>query len=706
MSNPLARLRGHLDRRPDSEHRQAIARLAFALTALAATMLLAPGAVGTHDVQARVRLILLVETAIAVSILLHMLIYPGVSHPRRIGGMLNDYGALAALSLLAPELAPLYVLYLWITVDNGLRYGTPYLALAVAMALLSFLAVILGSDYWLRTPELAWGLLAGLAVVPAHLLTLLRALTRATEDARRANEAKSRFLANMSHDFRTPLNGIVGMTQLLATTRMSVEQRESVEVMQASAQSLLALVEDVLDISAIEAGKLRRADGDFRLGEVLRGVRLMLAPLASDKGLTFEMRVGADVPDALCGDIGHLRQILVNLISNAIKFTERGGVSIEVTRVNPAEEATPRLRFVVRDSGIGIPREAQRRIFQAFEQAEVGHARRFGGSGLGTTIAKSLTELMGGRIGFFSDTGAGSTFWVELPFRLAQEAATDEDPSGDRVVAFDDPFVQHRASVPAQRLLLADDQPANLTVLRRLLEKAGHRTRQVGSGDEVLRLLDVETFDAVIIDLHMPGISGLDTLRQARVIEGGGGRTPFIVLSADAAADTIRDCEQAGARAFLSKPVVAGRLLEVVAEIAADAQRAPQRDAAADDGLISRQVIDDLAELRLGDEFLELFIGECLRDAAACVVALEKAAEAGDWRAFRDQCHAIKGVAGNMGAVRLAAAASDAMRLDDAHLPAEWHVRLESLRHQLELACAALAEPARFATGTVDEASR
>ena len=244
--------------------------------------------------------------------------------------MIADYSLMGVgMVLLGELLAPMYVVLMWVTVGNGLRYGPRFLYAAIVLAATTFVVVILNTPYWQANPWLAWGLLIGLVAVPLYLSSLLRALMHATEAAKAASEAKSRFLANMSHEFRTPLNGIVGMAELLATTPMSAEQRDSAEVIQASARALQLLVDDVLDFATIEAGKLRRTDADFSLDDLLKGVQVMLLPSAHAKGLVLESSVARDVPDALHGDSGHLRQILVNLLSNAIKFTEHGKVALD-----------------------------------------------------------------------------------------------------------------------------------------------------------------------------------------------------------------------------------------------------------------------------------------------------------------------------------------------------------------------------------------
>jgi two-component system sensor histidine kinase RpfC len=703
MKFAFASLRARYAKRPDSEHGQAFIRLGILGVVFA--YLCGVGSIsGFHDSALRtVLLFVALESIAGATILLAIALQPGVSRARRIAGMLVDYTMMgAAMHLMGAHLAPVFVVYLWVTIGNGLRYGARYLMIAVALASLSFLAVITTTPYWLANQPLAWGLLLGLIAIPAYLTSLLRALTRATTEARRASEAKSRFLANMSHEFRTPLNGVVGMSELLATTKLTTEQRECSQVIEASAKTLLALVEDVLDISAIEVGKLKCAESDFQLPDILDGIALMLRPIAISKGVAFDIRSASDVPTNLRGDGDHLRQILVNLISNAIKFTERGSVAVTVaSRRAEEDEGAVVLMFSVRDTGIGIAAAAQQRIFEAFEQADVGHGRRFGGTGLGTTIAKSLTQLLGGTIGFESTEGEGSHFWAEIPFRV--NAGIEEKMrmprAGENVIAFDDPFVRHRARVKSLQLLIADDQQTNITVLCRLLEKAGHRTQSVRSGEDVLAALENQRFDAVLIDLHMPGISGLDVLKQARVMQAGQDLTPFIVLSADATATTVRECEQAGAWSFLTKPIAFARLLEALADVALarpDSESLPPTQAGSGrvargmGAVISRMVLEELAELQLGRGFVGLFVEECLRDALKTIGDLERSGAAAQWDAFRDQCHALKGVAGNVGALQLASAASDAMKLGNWQLPREWQPRVRQLREQLEAARLAL----------------
>jgi two-component system sensor histidine kinase RpfC len=408
---PIAR---RFRQRPDSEHEQAMVRLAIALLILAYLW-------GLQIAGQKVwpmLLVMLAESLVGIGLLAAIALQPGVSHPRRWIGMLADYATLTALMVLSPAaLAPLYVIILWVTMGNGLRYGGRYLFAAAVLAVASFFTVILDSAYWRDQPYLAVGLLVGLIAIPVYMSSLLRALSAAIDEARRANAAKSRFLATMSHEFRSPLNGIIGMSELLHGTRMGPEQREYADVIQASAQTLLLLVDDVLDISAIEAGKLHRRDGDFNLHDLVGRINKMLQQPAPTRGLLLRSRIDDDVPVRLHGDGAHLTQILLNLMHNAVKFTEHGSVSLRV-QLKSTEGSVLRLCFSVRDTGIGIPSEDKERIFRAFEQVDSGPTRRFGGTGLGTTIAKTLTQLLDGQIGLEDNPGGGSHFWFEVPLRV------------------------------------------------------------------------------------------------------------------------------------------------------------------------------------------------------------------------------------------------------------------------------------------------
>ncbi len=338
----------------------------------------------------------------------------GISVPRRITGMVADLGISSyGMYLEGASCAPLYVVLLWVTFGNGFRFGRKYLFGATVLSTFFFLVVIRTNEYWRTNPNIAYGLLVGLVVLPAYVSSLLKKMEEAVRRAEEANRAKNRFLANMSHEMRTPLNGILGMVDLLKDTSLTPEQEDYTSTARASAATLLSLVEDVLDFSKIEAGRVSVVKADFDLHALVKSTMAMVAPQARAKGLRLVQEVRSDIPFQLRGDPLLLRQIILNLLGNAVKFTDSGEVRLRVART--AESlAGVTLRFDVSDTGIGIAPEAQARIFNRFTQADDSITRRFGGTGLGTTIAKELVELMGGRIGLRSELGKGSTFWFAL----------------------------------------------------------------------------------------------------------------------------------------------------------------------------------------------------------------------------------------------------------------------------------------------------
>lgn len=697
-----------------------------------------------------------------------------------------------ALVMANEESTPLLIIYFWLILSTGLRQGSKYLVINTAICLVGFGTVIFMNPFWSHMPYISSTVLLAMIILTIYIYVLQNRLRTAVLEAEKANMAKSQFLANMSHEIRTPLNGVIGMSDMLTATKLNAEQKDFVSTIQSSAKTLLSLIEDVLDISKIEAGKIELDNRNFDLYGTLKSIYNMMNPISMKKGLICNLHISPDIPYKLIGDELHLRQVLINLIGNAIKFTESGNIDINVHIVEKKDENV-QLRFEITDTGIGISKDIQDRIFDKFTQADKHISLKYGGTGLGTAIASNLVKLMGGEIGVISEPEVGSTFWFELTFsqekkvelpdtelshnsnillvatqgdkhhalikllnewkfewdyissakEINEYMESEKSGSSSKIILVDydnldvDAFsfpdrinsevkssttlvllkdhphstkdetnllksgyfcilntpiekrllfnILHATTLDSSeqdnvtklvdlqpkptsrtslKIIVGEDNPTNQKVIQKILEHSGHKVDVFDNGQQVLKAVNEKPYDLMLLDMYMPVMDGIETVKIYRFMTTSENRIPIIMLTANATKEAVNLSKEAGVDTYLTKPVETRKLLNAIYALVDKNQRdRPETISIPDlkpenisspDSILDLNTLNNIASLSQDFDFMDDLIHGFLKDTKEQIDKLIYSIESKNYQNAQDIAHTMKGSTKSIGATAMA----------------------------------------------------